>query len=659
MDDYSILFLYVLILQILSIVPLIIFRSSKTASIFTNIILLTGLSAGFSATVFYLLFGRIPLNGLVFFNIPENIFRFDSLALYFLLIIQLISIPTTIYGYSYLNHYVKKGKSVKNFLLFYIILIVSTQLDVVSNHSMIFLVSWELVSLSAYLGMIFEKEKKEVQTGSFYYIVVSHMIMFLLYIFFFILRKRTGSWYFSDFHITKDIGYEYILAFALSIMAFGLKAGFIPAHFWLPRAHPIAPTIISAFLSGIIIKMGIYGILRTFQFLQPVPAYFGWIVLIISLISAIFGVWYALAQHDLKKLLAYHSIENIGIIGIGIGLGFIGSAYNSIPIQMLGFGGALLHTLNHAIFKSLLFIGSGVIYQNLGTRNMELMGGLVKYGRTFFVMFLIGSVAISGVPPLNGFISEFIIYSGFFKTAEELKSYYPLLMLIFTVGLALVGGLAVACFTKINSIMFLGSERREVKSFKVTLFDYISLGILSTLCVVIGLFPKYFIRIIDKVLRNQFVPSDAPDVLLSINWTIISVVFGALIAGVSLFFGVKILIQKRYGRRINRAWGCGYDKINSKMQYSASSFADEINDISKVILNYEKKIEISDKLFQPRREFESESKDLIDYKIVIPFYRNLEKLASKIKIFNTSDIRISIVSLVVIIIIYGLAALIW
>lgn len=659
MDDYSILFLYILILQILSIVPLIIFKSSKTASIFTNIILLLGLSAGLISTVSYFLFGYIPLKGLTFFNIQKNIFRFDSLALYFLLLIQLISIPTTIYGYSYLDRYVKKGKSVKNFLLFYIILIVSTQLVVISNHTILFLISWELISISAYLGMIFEKEKKEVQTGSFYYIVVSHLIMFLLYVFFFILHKRTGSLYFNDFHITKEIGYEYIFAFALAFTAFGMKAGFIPAHFWLPRAHPIAPTVISAFLSGIIIKMGIYGILRTFQFLQPVPAYFGWIVLIISLISAIFGVWYALAQHDLKKLLAYHSIENIGIIGIGIGLGFIGSAYNSIPIQILGFGGALLHTLNHAIFKTLLFIGSGVIYQNLGTRNMELMGGLVKYSRTFFIMFLIGSIAIAGVPPLNGFISEFIIYTGFFRTAEELKNYYPLLMLIFTVGLALVGGLAVACFTKINSIMFLGVERREVKKFKVTILEYISLGALSTLCVVIGLFPKYFIRIIDKVLRNQFVPADAPDVLFSVNWTILSAVFIALIVGVTIFFGVKILIQKRYGRRINRAWGCGYDQINSKMQYTASSFADGINDISKVILNYEKKIEISDKLIPDKCDFESHSRDLVDYKILIPFYRKLKKLCAKIKIFNTSDIRISIASLAIIIIIYSLAALIW
>ena len=455
------LFFYSLAIQLSALIAVALLRSNRAASAAVHLLLLAGLVSGFVSTLSALIFPADQPLSFNIYGVPPDLFRFDALGLYFLAIVQLVAIPTTIYSYSSLKHYIDKGKSVKQLLAVYPILLVATQLTVVSNHSILFLVCWELMSTAAYLGMVFEKEKKDVQTGSFYYLVMNHVVVFILYVFFFLLHRHSGSWLFSDFHVSPDTGSLFILLYVLALIAFGMKAGFMPFHFWLPRAHPIAPAVFSSFLSGIIIKTGIYGILRTFQFLNPTPEWLGWVVLAGSMISAIFGVWYALAQHDIKRLLAYHSVENIGIIGIGIGIGFIGSAYQSLPVQVLGFGGALLHTLNHAIFKSLLFIGSGVIYQNLGTRNIELMGGLARRGRFFAILFLVGSVAISGIPPFNGFISEFIIFNGFFTTARELKNYYPLLMLISTVGLAFVGGLAVACFTKsIRSCFSELSEKR-------------------------------------------------------------------------------------------------------------------------------------------------------------------------------------------------------
>ncbi|MCK9212765.1 MAG: hypothetical protein M0P61_18210, partial [Ignavibacteriaceae bacterium] len=358
------LFFYAILIQILSTIVIAFLQDNRKASIVTHLLLVAALVLGFISTFTALVFSNSSLQSFSFFGIPNNLFRFDSLALYFLCIVQLAAIPISIYSYAYFNHYIDEGKPVRSTLVFYTLLLVSTQLLVTANHSILFLIFWEVMSISAYLGMIFEKEKVDVQTGSFYYFVMNHIVVFLLFIFFFLLHHQTNSWFFSDSHISPDTGNLFIILYLLSLTAFGMKAGFMPFHFWLPRAHPIAPTVFSAFLSGIIIKMGIYGILRTFQFLNPTPEWLGWLVLVVSMISAIFGVWYALAQHDIKKLLAYHSVENIGIIGIGIGIGFIGSAYHSIPIQVLGFGGALLHTLNHAIFKSLLFVGSGVIYQN-------------------------------------------------------------------------------------------------------------------------------------------------------------------------------------------------------------------------------------------------------------------------------------------------------
>ncbi|MEI6420908.1 MAG: proton-conducting transporter membrane subunit [Lentisphaerota bacterium] len=650
---------YSLAIQLSALIAVVFIRNSRTASAVVHILLLVGLISGFIPTLVALISPDFPLPVAGIFGMPASLFRFDALGLFFLGIAQLVAIPTTIYSYSSIRHYIDKGKSIKQLLVFYPILLVATQLTVISNHSILFLVSWELMSTAAYLGMIFEKEKSDVQTGSFYYLIMNHVVVFILYIFFFLLHHQTNSWLLSDFHVSPDTGGLFIFLYALALTAFGMKAGFMPFHFWLPRAHPIAPTVFSSFLSGIIIKTGIYGIFRTFQILNPTPEWLGWFVLALSMISAIYGVWYALAQHDIKRLLAYHSVENIGIIGIGIGLGFIGSAYHSLPIQVLGFGGALLHTLNHAIFKSLLFIGSGVIYQNLGTRNIELMGGIAHHGKFFAILFLIGSVAISGIPPLNGFISEFIIFNGFFVTARELKNYYPLLMLVSTVGLAFVGGLAVACFTKINSIMFLGSERKEIRHFHVSFYDYLSLGIFAFICSAIGFYPQPFVRVIDSVLSRSFMPGNTSPALQNINWFYISLVFLAILSGTILIYALKLCVNKKYGRKISPAWGCGYDRLNPRMQYTASSFADQLISISESALGYHKKIKAPAEIFPGKNKFESHADDFVDSKILLPWFEKFSAFIARIEFFNYSDIRYYVAFILIIISIYSLIGFLW
>ena len=662
MNDIIDFLFYALTIQFFSTLVIAFQQDNRKASATAHLLLIAGLVLGFASSFSTLVFSNLSSQNFSALGTANGLFRFDALGLYFLCIIQLVAIPTTIYSFSYLKHYIDEGKSVRSNLVFYSLMIISTQMVVIANHAILFLISWEVMSTSAYLGMVFEKEKKDVQTGSFYYLIMSHVVIFLLYIFFFLLHHQTNSWLFSDFHLSPDAGNLFIILYTLSLLAFGMKAGFMPFHFWLPRAHPVAPTVFSAFLSGIIIKAGIYGILRTFQFLNPTPEWLGWVVLVVSMFSAIFGVWYALAQHDIKRLLAYHSVENIGIIGIGIGIGFIGSSYHSLPVQILGFGGALLHTLNHAIFKSLLFIGSGVIYQNLGTRNIELMGGLVHRGKYFFLLFLIGSIAISGIPPLNGFISEFIIYNGFFTTAKELKNYYPLLMLISAVGLAFVGGLAVACFTKINSIMFLGSERKEIKHFHISFYEYLSLGIFALLCVVIGFYPQPFIEIVNKVLINGFVPANSSSVLLNINWSFLSLIFLAVLLGIFLIYFWKRSIQKKYGRRVSAAWGCGYEGLNPRMQYTASSYADELNEISQTVLVYHKKISRqvgTKKVFPSKGKFESHSDDLVDSKILLPSMKMISSLMCKINFLSYTDIRYYIAFILLIITFYSLIAFLW
>ncbi|HMN50233.1 MAG TPA: proton-conducting transporter membrane subunit [Ignavibacteriaceae bacterium] len=655
LDSGNSLLVLAFAIQLISIVFLFL-KDQRKALFAANTMLLIGLAIGLSSTLSSALFFSNDISSQIIFY---NFIRLDGLGSYFLFIIQLVAIPTTIYNFSYLQHYIEGKRSIKSFVVFYIILIVSTQFIVIANQAILFLVSWEVMSITGYLGMMLEKEKEEVQKGSFYYFVASHVLIFVLYIMFFLLHQQTGSWFFSDYHLSFSTGIIVPIIFILSFIGFGIKAGFMPFHFWLPQAHPIAPTVLSAFLSGVIIKMGIYGILRTYLFIKPVPEWAGWFILIISIISAIFGVWYALAQHDIKRLLAYHSIENIGIIGIGIGIGFIGSANNLPAVEVLGFGGALLHTLNHAIFKSLLFIGSGVVYQNLGTRNIELMGGLVHRAKYIALLFLIGSVAISGVPPFNGFISEFIIYTGFFKTANELKNYYPILMLIFVVGLAFVGGLAVACFTKVNSIMFLGSERKEVKHFHTSVYDYISLGIFALLCVVIGFYPQPFVGIVNKVIVSNFVSSHQSSALVNIDWLYFTIIFSFIALGIFLLYLLKVKLEKKFGRRTSPAWGCGYENISPRMQYTASSFADELNEIPKSILVYHKKVKVSDNAFPIPSKFESHSQDFADTKIVLPFYRFISSMISRITFLSQTDIRYYIGFILITITIYSLIAFLW
>lgn len=654
-DSGNVLFVAAFVIQFLAIAFLAI-KNQRAAFFSSNIVLLVGLTLGLISTLSSAFFSSAEISSR---NIFENWIRLDGLSIYFLFIIQLVAIPTTIYNFSYLQHYIEQKRPIKSFIIFYIKLLISTQILVIANQAIFFLVCWEVMSMSAYLAMILEKEKEEVQSGSFYYLIASHFLIFTLYIMFFLLHQQTGSWFLSDYHLSFSAGVVVPIIFILSFIGFGIKAGFMPFHFWLPQAHPIAPTVLSAFLSGVIIKMGIYGILRTFLFIKPVPEWCGWLLLVVSIISAIFGVWYALAQHDIKRLLAYHSVENIGIIGIGIGIGFIGSANNLPAVEVLGFGGALLHTLNHAIFKSLLFVGSGVIYQNLGTRNIELMGGLVHRAKYIAMLFLIGSVAISGVPPFNGFISEFIIYTGFFETANELKNYYPILMLMFVVGLAFVGGLAVACFTKVNSIMFLGSERKEVKHFHTSVYDYISLGIFALLCIVIGFYPQPFVGIVNKVITDGFVSGNSSPALVNIDWLYFTVIFSSIALGIFILYLAKIKIEKKYGRKTSAAWGCGYDNITSRMQYTASSFADELNTIPKSVLVYHKEVKVSKNAFPLPSGFESHSKDFVDNKIVLPMIDFLKSLVAKIEFLSQTDIRYYIAFILIIITIYSLIAFLW
>jgi formate hydrogenlyase subunit 3/multisubunit Na+/H+ antiporter MnhD subunit len=511
---------------------------------------------------------------------------FDGLSLFFLFTFQLLSLAGSLYAIGYLRHYIGRGLSVRAHLWFFTLLIVSMQLVVISHNALVLLIAWEFMALGAYFSIVFDKDKPEVRRGGFWYFVATHAGVLLLYVCFLTLHEITGSWNFDDFarhaaYDPKTLAVVLLTGFA----GFGIKAGFMPFHAWLPNAHPAAPAHVSGLLSAINIKTGIYGIARLMIMLPALNSAYGWGLLAVSLVSAVLGVWYALAQHDGKKLLAYHSVENIGIIGLGLSVAWLGRCYALPELVVLGFAGALLHTLNHAIFKGLLFFGAGNVYLQAHSGDIEKMGGFARVIPLTAVAFLVGAISICGLPPFNGFASEFLIYKSFFRAGDLLRGYAPLVLLFAAVGLAFMGGLAVACFTKLYGIVFLGQNRSGAASRreKEPVLSSVALLGLAALCALIGIFPQTGLRLLAPALGELAGAAQAPA-----GWAAplgkLQIVFALFVALVAAVYAVKFWMQRRAGVRLRETWGCGYAPVTPRMQYTASGFAEELVKLGRPML---------------------------------------------------------------------------
>ncbi|NLD21975.1 MAG: hypothetical protein GX664_05815, partial [Bacteroidales bacterium] len=392
-----------------------------------------------------------------YFNTP------DALSMWFIAIITIVFIAGAFYGADYLKAYKDHKREIALHVVSYIVTYVAMIALTIVNHAVVFLVAWEIMALGSFFLIIFESWKKDVLKAGLNFFIQSHVSVVFLTFGFMMMYAKTGSFYFSDFAAYREpCGWP----FALICAGFALKAGFVPFHTWLPIAHPVAPAHISGVMSGVIIKIGIYGLLRAVTIFNVDLLVTGKVILIVAAISGLYGVMMAIVQHNLKKLLAYHSIENIGIIGIGIGIGCISSRMGMGQLASLSFAGALLHTFNHALFKSSLFFTAGNVYQATHTLNVEKMGGLMKKMPLTAMFFLISAVAICGLPPMNGFVSELMIYMGLYGTLIKA----PMLLQIGTaaviLALALIGGLAILCFTKAFGIVFLGESRSELPQIK-------------------------------------------------------------------------------------------------------------------------------------------------------------------------------------------------
>ncbi|MCX6229997.1 MAG: proton-conducting transporter membrane subunit [Bacteroidetes bacterium] len=505
--------------------------------------------------------------------------RIDALSAWFMLIINFVFLTGNFYGLSYMKAYKAQKNNISLHAIAMLILHASLISLCVIQNSFVFLIAWEGMALSAFILIIFEHEKTATIKAGINYLIQSHIsIVFLMIAFIWIAIKK-GSY---DFNAITAYTIENhpmaLLLFIFFLIAFAIKAGFVPFHTWLPYAHPAAPAHISGIMSGVIIKIGIFGILRMLLVVKPDFITTGYIILIISVISGLYGVMLAIIQHNLKKLLAYHSIENIGIIGIGIGTGCIGLGSNNQLLAGLGFAGALLHTLNHALFKSLLFYTAGIVYQATHDLDIEHLGGLIKKMPQTAILFLIAAIAICGIPPFNGFISEFLIYSGLYQWMQHALLFSSIAIIFTVLGLVLIGGLAMLCFTKAFSIVFLGNARKnfshEIK--EPPFIELLPLYFIALFIVMIGVFPLQFIQFLSHTVL-LFTANISPSVntldlnIFQVLQPISFAMWGLVLLIVCLFFLRKFILSSRKDS-IQPSWGCAYNAPTVKLQYTANSF---------------------------------------------------------------------------------------
>ncbi|MCX6288082.1 MAG: proton-conducting transporter membrane subunit [Bacteroidetes bacterium] len=544
-------------------------------------------------------------------------FTIDKLSSFFILITNFTVLTGILYSRGYLKAY-ENTKNPAQFALHYFSytwLHFSMLAVLTLRDGLPFLIAWELMAVSSFMLILFEAEKRATLKTAVNYLVQMHIGFVLLLFAFLITESGTGQMSF-DALPAYFANHSNIGLFLLFFAGFAVKAGFMPFHTWLPDAHPAAPSHVSGVMSGVMIKMGIYGIVRVLFSVQSDLFLIGWIILVVSAISGLMGVMLAITQHDLKKLLAYHSIENIGIIGMGLGLGTMGLALHNPILVLLGFSGGLLHVLNHSLFKSLLFFSSGSVYKIFHTGNLDQLGGVIHKMPRTSILFLFGAFAICGLPPLNGFISEVLIYLGLFNGLSTGSVYQSITLLLALIALTLIGGLAVFCFTKAFGVVFLGSPRKETQDgvAEVSSGMLFPQYLIAGMILLIGLLPMIFLNPLINLISVEFHLSPLP-VLISLTgiFTKISLISLFLIILVSLLMIIRYLLLKSRKVEYGPTWGCGSLNTNSRQQYTGTSFADNFIEIAQPVLQSKEEYRSirEDEIFPSKRSFNMHPSDIV------------------------------------------------
>jgi hydrogenase-4 component B len=581
-------------------------------------------------------------------------FSLDSLGAFFLLLIGIVAFPAAVYGFGYANP--QSSARLSGCMLNFFLL--SMSLVVMASSVFTFLLFWEAMSLASYFLVIGEGDRRETLSAGIWYAAMAHAGFVLAALALLLAGSGTPTMLFGEIrNVTHTLGSKNAI-FLLALLGFGSKAGLVPLHVWLPRAHPAAPSHISALMSGVMVKLGIYGILRvSFDLLGGGPTWWGGLILAVGAGSALLGILYALMEHDLKRLLAYSTVENIGLISMGVGLALIFRSCGFPSLGAFALVAALFHTLNHAAFKGLLFLGAGSVLHATGTRNMEEMGGLIRRMPVTSTCFLIGAAAISGLPPLNGFASEWMLFQSLMAAAGIPHSLFAALMATAVGILALTAGLAAACFVKAFGISFLAIPRSHEAehAHEAPATMRFAMIFLAACCAFLGAFPGMAATFIGRAVSSlsgvnaaavnfrfgnlMWVPGQSSRISPTVTALL-------LVVAVSL---APILIRclRANGKiRIVESWGCGRLNQSPRMEYTSTAFAEPLRRIFSALYRPTKDLTIDfhpkSKYFVQSISYKSEIRTWFDELLYAPLNRGVRSIGAAGRRIQSGSIHLYI-----------------
>ncbi len=608
------------------------------------------------------LLGLAPTVGILLGGTPESFRRswdaahgafhvqLDALGAFFLLPVLGLSALAAVYGGKYLLAY-RREKALGGPWFFFNVFVAGMIVVLIARTILLFLVAWEVMSLAAYCLVTFEHEKSEVRQAGWIYLIAAHLGVIFLFWALLLIGRQAGSGEFHDFAAMPAFsGAEAGLVFVLALVGFGTKAGLVPLHVWLPEAHPAAPSHVSALMSGVMIKMGIYGLLRVVTFLGAPAPWWGLTLAGIGLLTALVGIALAVYQRDLKRGLAYSSIENIGLIALALGVGLWGWASGQPAVAVLGMSAGLLHVWNHALMKGLMFFAVGSVAHSTGAKDMEKLGGLMKRMPWTGNALLVGAVAIAALPPLNGFVSKWLIYLSLMKCGLPSNN-APSLVALLTIGfLALVGGLASITLVRLVGIVLLGAPRSAAaeQAHESSAWLIAPMQLLLFLCLAVALLPQIVVGSMGTVLE-QILGADARASLLELQATdaplavLGNVNAWTLIAGVTAAMGLLALTRKRVQAQ-GPTWGCGYVQPTARMQYTGRSFAEMIAEhVLPRLLRPRTSRTAPQGLFPSGGEFAAECPEPVRARVYEPFFRRWANRFARLRFLQQGKVHIYLV----------------
>lgn len=626
----------------------------------SHAVLQTVLGAG--ATILACTLGLIPTLGVLCGGAPQSV-RFawdathgafcvgvDALSAFFLLPILVLSTLAAFYGGNYLFAY-RHQKSLGSSWFFFNLFVAGMILVVIARTAFLFLLAWEVMSLSAYFLVTFEHEKAEVRRAGWIYLVATHLGMAFLFATFVLLGRHAGTLEFDGFQTMSPLATGWAgLLFILALIGFGAKAGLVPFHVWLPEAHPAAPSHVSALMSGVMIKMGLYGLLRILTFLgQPAP-WWGLTLAGLGLLTALVGIALALNQRDLKRVLAYSSIENMGLIALALGVALWGRAVGQPIVAVLAMTGALLHVWNHALMKGLMFFAAGSVLHGTGTKDMERLGGLMKRMPWTGNAMLVGAVAIAALPPLNGFVSKWLTYLALMTCGLPSADHHGLSALLAIGLLALIGGLSAIVFVRLTGIVLLGAPRSEAAghAHESSAWMVAPMMVLLSLCVIVAVIPQRVVGLLSAVL-DQSLGQPAGHALLDLEASevplfILGNINGWMFVVIGLTGGVLAALTRKAVRAEGPTWGCGYVRPTQRMQYTGRSFAEMLAEhILPRFLRPQTSMKAPKGLFPAPGEFASECPDPICERFYEPLFVRWADRFARLRILQQGKVHVYLV----------------